>query len=236
LGQENGHRVNRLDKSDIVRATVTTNAAQLSKLLVEYAKLARKDNKEVANKTALDVVFQALKETKKASTAAIKALEQQPWWPKYVSKRIMGKGVTFRKKSAKIHIQGKGFSEADAKEVSRKIIAARLRSVAFLKSGWIPAIKRLWPIVKDKPRANRNEGGARQYGQEKGSARPARDGAICVAEIINSANGIEKIGPEAAQKAIDFVAADRAAYISRKMQETARRAANQFRAGMNAFR
>jgi hypothetical protein len=208
-----------------MRPTVTLDTRQADAVLREYARHNRRDWPDIVNAKSLDFAFRALAETPKANVEEIRALESREWWPKYVAKRIVGGGVRFRKGKAKINIQGKGFSEAEAREVSRKIIAARSRAIAFVKSGWLPAIRRLWPLVKDKVFARGSVSGAKQYGADKGSVRPAVPGDNPAAVLVNSAQGIEKVGPAAAQRALDGVAADMAVYIARKMEERARRIA-----------
>ena len=56
----------------------------------------------------------------------------------------------------------------------RNFIARRSRSVAFIKSGWIPAVKKLASVVKKKPQtASVSAQGSRQIGKPKGRAVPA---------------------------------------------------------------
>lgn len=208
-----------------MKPTISIDTREFNRVLHEYQRHSRKDWADIVNAKALDVSFRALAETPKADVSEIRALEAREWWPKYVAKRIIGGGVSFRKGKAKINIQGRGFSRAEAKLVSKKIIAARARSVAFLKSGWLPAIRRLYPLVKDRIKSGVRIGGARQYGVEKGSASPAAAGDNPAAIIINSTVGIEKMGVEPLQRAVDGAAADMAVYIARKMEETARRVA-----------
>lgn len=217
-----------------MRVIATDNVQQFGAMLREYKKWCPYDWKDIVNRKALSVAFEALKETVKAKAAEIKALESKDWWPKYIAKRITGKGVTFKrthyqkvqsKRGIKrvtthstIHYEGKGYTREEARRISKLIISARLRSIGFLKSGWLPAIRTLWPLVKDKPRGN-NASGARQYGANKGEAVPAVASANPHAVIKNSTDGIEKYGELAVSIAIDRVIADTFEYIKRKMTE-----------------
>ena len=185
-------------------ASFTIDARKFDTVLRDYQRVSRKDWKDICNSKAIDVAFRALKETPKAKAAAIKAVAKQPWWPKLISKRM-----------------GKGHTREEAAEYSRKVIASRLRSVTFLKSGWLPAVRRLWVVARDKFFAG-NAGGARQYGQAKGSVTPAVAGDNPAAIIVNSAAGIDKMGVGALQRAVDGAAADMADYIARKMEGSAR--------------
>ena len=59
-------------------------------------------------------------------------------------------------------------------EKAMSLIRQRARAVGFIKSGWIPAVRKLAAIVYKKPRGlgfRRSE--AQQFGRDKGSARPA---------------------------------------------------------------
>jgi hypothetical protein len=67
------------------------------------------------------------------------------------------------------------------------LLNARMRSIAFLKSGWIPAIRILEGLAKDKSKAGPTDREARIYGRQKGGATPAAEGVAPVATIINSA-------------------------------------------------
>jgi hypothetical protein len=55
-------------------------------------------------------------------------------------------------------------------ERARKLIAAKARSVAFIKSGWIPAVQRLAPLVGMR---GASLDGAKKIGAPKGYAIPA---------------------------------------------------------------
>ncbi len=206
-----------------MQPTIQLDTRGLNAVLQEYQRHNRRDWADICNDKALDVAFRAIPETPKADVSGIKALPSKPWWNKYVAKRIAGKGATYRKGKSKIHIQGKGYDRKDAQNVSKMIIAARSRSVAFLKSGWLPAIRRLLPLSK-KPRKSSTQG-SKQYGVDKGSATPAHPGDNPAAFIINSAIGIEKHGVAPLQRAIDGSVADMVTYINRKLEESARRVA-----------
>jgi hypothetical protein len=111
------------------------------------------------------------------------------------------------------------------------LIAARSRSPSFLKSGWLPAIKMLEPLVTDKRGApSGSYRGAKQYGVAKGASMPARPGwkVRCVIENTVRESGkrandalIRKGGP-ALQRAFDFEAASMAGEVARRLYESAR--------------
>lgn len=74
---------------------------------------------------------------------------------------------------------------------ARQLIAARLRAVAFIRSGWIYAIRALAATIGGGSFA---AGSARMSGQPKGYARPARRAvnSVVMAEIGNTALLSEK--------------------------------------------
>lgn len=66
------------------------------------------------------------------------------------------------------------------------LIAARVRSINFIRAGWIGAIRRLDAVVRRKPRVSRSRD-VKTYGVLKGGALPAADGVACAVEIFNTA-------------------------------------------------
>jgi hypothetical protein len=207
-----------------MQPTIQLDTRGFNAVLQEYQRSNRRTWPEICNAKALDVNFRALKETPKADKESIRALESKPWWPRYIRKRLKGKTVD-NKRNRKSSKLGHGATGSFAAEYSRKVIAARLRSVAFLKAGWLPGIRRLSMIVKDRFGAA-TIGGAKQYGVEKGAAIPAVSGDNPTATIINSAIGIDKMGVDALQRAVDGAAADMGEYIARKLEGNARKVAH----------
>ncbi len=207
-----------------MKPTIEIDTRAFSSVLQQYAALnRRKTFPEIVNAKALDFGFRVIKETPKASAQEIRALESKEWWPKYIAKRI-GRGVTLKNKGTKFQLQGKGYTREEGRRVSRQIIASRLRSVAFVKSGWLETIRRLYSVVRDRTFA-RGVGGARQVGAPKGSAVPARSGDNPTATMVNSAIGVDKVGVGPAERAMGQVRADMAVYVARKLEEAARRVA-----------
>jgi hypothetical protein len=72
-------------------------------------------------------------------------------------------------------------SHASLVESAKKMIAARLRSITFLASGWIPAMRKLDKYARQKVRAT-----AKQWGKPKGTARPAKETFNPFVEIENN--------------------------------------------------
>lgn len=184
--------------------------SSFSRKFQEYAALNKRDQADLANAKLLQLAFKAQELTEKADSSKIAQVATKPWWPKFISKQMRGRVVGNRK----------GAYHRAAKQLSRRFLASRKKGAGFLKSGYLPAIRRLLPIVKDRSLSRPNAfGGAKQYGQDKGSVMPAKPGDFVYAEISNSAKGITKKGAEAMEQAKQFVMADMDKYIARKMQE-----------------
>jgi hypothetical protein len=106
----------------------------------------------------------------------------------------------------------------------RKLLAARKRSVAFIKSGWLPAIKMLGPL-SDRRKQPPIDIAARQVGRAKGTAKPARSNTHPVAEIVNLASArrdekgaLIRYGSGALDQAFMEETASMWAYIEEKMR------------------
>jgi len=125
--------------------------------------------------------------------------------------------------------KGHGLYGAAMEKAIRNLLASRMRSIAFLKSGWLPAIRVLSLYAKDKSNDSIPAGneGARIYGREKGAAYPAVEGtSSIVATIINSAiaahdkkDALQLFGSKALQTAFDDEAADMESYMARKLED-----------------
>jgi hypothetical protein len=76
-------------------------------------------------------------------------------------------------------LKGAGFHGASRHDQMRaaieKKIAARERSVAYIKSGWLPSIQALAKVSTIKTTTARRDKDAKQYGKAKGQAAPAKD-------------------------------------------------------------
>jgi hypothetical protein len=103
----------------------------------------------------------------------------------------------------------------------------RLRSRAFLKSGWIWVIRQLAPVVG----TSANVRGAKAIGQAKGRAIPARPGWHVVATIINTVTaawdkkeGAQKVAEPALQRAFDKETVSMEKEIERRLTQEAKSA------------
>jgi len=212
-------------------AKLEIDTSQMTRALREYQDATKKDFAEVVNRAAVNVALRAAQFTKKADRGSIQALENQPWWPRFIAKYFRDKGSTFNKtvsgrkfgidEKVKVRrfVKGSSYSKAEARQLSRRIIGSRIRAITFIRSGWIPAIRLLAPFAKVRLRV----ADAKQRGKDKGGATPAKAGINPTSFIMNNAQGAGTVGDDALQKAVSFVASDMIAYARKKMSETARK-------------
>lgn len=104
---------------------------------------------------------------------------------------------------------------------AKRMVAARIRAVNFIKSGWLPSYNKLSKLI-DKPIRIKREG--RIVGVEKGWAIPAPKGsAVTVGEIANNAQGAAKVATFAAEYAVNETARDMIGWATDRLREDARK-------------
>lgn len=156
--------------------------SQFDAALTEELKHTKRTVAEALNQHAYYIARQALWHTKKADRATIQS--QLTARPQYAEADTLAEAILIARYRAR---GGWPASGADFERAIQKLIAARLRSVAFLKSGWIPAIRILESFAASKSGAAPRDSEAKVYGQEKGAAYPAVEGEQMTARIVNSA-------------------------------------------------
>ena len=203
-----------------------------------YRELSRKDPAIICNTKAFFIARGATRLTPKADKEKIKkelgAIVQRGK-TKGALKLVSARDYDAPLVALIINAQrgkGKGLYGVEMTEAIRKFIANRMRSIAFLKSGWLPAIKGLAALVPNKRNAPPIDRSAKQFGEAKGSFRPARDSSWkTVSTIINSAGANEnnkgaliRYGGPALQQAVNDEEASMREYVERKLRETAKAA------------
>ncbi len=129
-----------------------------------------------------------------------------------------------RKREGKPPLWGKYLTDA-----ARKLTASRIRSVNFVRSGWLASIKRLAPLIKKSPRA-----GGVKSNRPKGYALVDRRENHPAVTIVNTAmNTLSRGNPHhnpqqmkavaeaGLAKAVQEVIRDMRVYIERKLQKVA---------------
>lgn len=168
---------------------VIENLPQFVHALREYEKATHKDGETILNRAGLNVGYRAVQFTPIATAAKIRADLMRDDHMRYALTSL-----SLKKK-------GTGtLKSPQFREVVRKFIARRIASRGYLRSGWAPAIETLGGSYR-----------GRKVGKGHGWATKASVLHL-VTEIANTVPGIDKVGVEALNKAIDFVAADMLEY------------------------
>lgn len=131
-----------------------------------------------------------------------------------------------RKRDGQPPLWGKYLTDA-----ARKLTQSRIRSVNFIRSGWLASIKALAPLIKRSPRA-----GSVKADRPKGRAVVSNVYSRPSVEIINSAMNslarnntnhspekMKTIAEEGLAKSVAAVNRDMKTYIERKLQKVADR-------------
>ncbi len=200
-------------------ATITRlQMSEFNRTLGAYMTYSRRDLATILNTKGFFIARRAVIETPKASNKEIRSLYRQD------GGRLLGKMINKRRAD---HGQ-KGLYGDQMRIAARVIVSARSRSIAFIKSGWLPAIRKLEAFAERRG-APRQERGPRQYGREKGDGIPARAATFMRTTIINTASAtrdhkeaLVRYGLPALKKAFDFEIASMEAYIARKLMQSAR--------------
>jgi len=202
--------------------------AKFDSVLNEYMKWTSRTLEEALNSKAYMIARKALWFTKKADREDIKSSLRRLGLSSRGTESPRGALIinAARAKQGLPGLHGRAMAEA-----INALEAARLRSIGFLKSGWIPAIRILEGFAKDKGGAAPRDSAARVYGQEKGAAYPATADKLS-AVIVNSVgtqgrdrnNVLERIGGPALDLAFYDEANSMQDYIEKKMNEDALKA------------
>lgn len=195
---------------------------------------------DVLNKKGFFIARRAVIETPKASAANIKAELGRVTKHRGGTRTMKLTASTSRPTMSlaeailRARIYLKGGTQPTKQEMQGellKFLSARMRSIAFLKSGWLPAIRKLESAIREKSGLERmGYRDARQVGAAKGDAIPARPGFRVRVIITNSASArrdargaLLKYGGPALQRAVDYEAKSMLEEIARREAEEAKR-------------
>ena len=191
---------------------------EFDRTLREYTNYSKRDIPTIVNTKAFYIARRATIETPAVSASEIRSFTKD--------QEVMGKIINKRRGA-------RGEKGLYGKEMSKMVAtvkAARLRSRAFLKSGWIWAIKKLEPFA-EKIGAPRQDRAAKAIGKAKGDGIPARGGWSVVSKLINTVTaawdkreGAAKYAVPALKRAFDFETASMLKYIERKLTASAKKA------------
>lgn len=197
-------------------ATFHLDTKEFDRTLREYLKVSKRDLATALNTKGFYIARRAVRETPKAKVDTSAA-----------AKQIMAKAINKARRRSGLKGLFGGLMDAAIK----KMIASRRRSVGFLKSGWLPAIKRLEPLAERRGAPGMGPK-PRQFGKDFGYATPAREGwkpAVVIANTIGQSEkqehgeALQKHGGPALQRAFNAETASMREYLERKLRAAAKR-------------
>lgn len=238
-----------------MKPTLQVEVRGFNEVLKEIAKQSSREAVDVVNGRLLAVIIKALKFTEKANAQQIAAdLGQVGNQFRYTRTGRVKRGQMILREDSFaariVNARRRDYAGPDymlwgnaLDEAARKLIASRMRSVAFIKSGWIWALRQLAPLVKFGRKSNPDKD-ARAIGQPKGSALPSRPNArgIFTASAENTAliaGGGKNQAPgphnplpvaeRGLRKAFEDEKFEMERHLKRKFMEAAKRAGAQVR-------
>ena len=221
---------------------------EFDRTLKQYAEVSEKDFADIANNKALELAGGfgnanpgALQLTHHADAAVVaqqlaarvETVERVSKSGKVTKRRKLHFGIgdkdllsarivnARRKRDGQPPLWGKALTEA-----SRKLTGARIRSVNFIRSGWVASIRQLASVV-----GRVGGSGGVKADRPKGYAIAAKPGVSTSATIVNTALNPRHGGSNRAvgmaeaglQEGVRRVTANMRTYIERKLQQTADR-------------
>lgn len=214
--------------------------SNFDRTLKDYLRVNSRSLPEALNEKAYFIAGGAIRNTHKADAAKIRA-ELGAEMASVIGKR--GKALKRKKLSfsggysmslavaivvAKLRRAGESIPSASKlAEMGLNLIRSRIRSVAFIRSGWLPALRRLARFSKygkikfEMPK---------QYGKAKGGVSPATaaQGSFAKCVIWNKAGGEEKhkgalirYGTAGLEAAVNEEAVSMRKYIENKLRKNA---------------
>jgi hypothetical protein len=191
-----------------VAVNIQIDTKEFNSALRDYIKVSRRSIAEIVNKRAVNIAFKAIRHTPKALKSKI-------------NRELKAKSKLNPKAPLGAILVNKGrkpglYGEAMTSEIEA-LKQRRARTIGFIKSGWLGAVKDLQPhakVFRRPPRVN-------VQGPPKGYGKPARSGLNPTAEIVNQVAGAVKIGASALQRAINEDAIDMRDFTAKRMQQDA---------------
>lgn len=203
---------------------------EFDRVLAAYKQFTKRSVAEICNAKAYFVAKQAILDTVKSDKTKI---TNELNSPSKIAPNVPLAAIIVNKRAKAAGKSGL-FGNA-MKSAIKKLIGARNRSINFLRSGWIPAIKLLDYHLKSgdisfsRRYMPKSDNKTKQYGQPKGSAIYARKNTEkTFAQITNSVSGGKhnsdnsQVNPlilQGLQKAINKEVASMRIYIERKYNE-----------------
>ncbi len=132
----------------------------------------------------------------------------------------LGAGKSFR------GVSGRGLWGREMRDAIKYLIGTRKRSIGFIASGWLGAIKRLAPYADKIGGADSGtDETIKRLGAYKGGATPAKEGKVMIATIINNAlakhdkhNSLARHGGKGLELAFAHETKSMLTYLANKMK------------------
>lgn len=192
---------------------VKVDTTSFNKTFGRYMELTSKTLADAINQKLFDACRFALRATGKASASTVRAsLNTKTFrYPRLtVAEAMVLKG--------KPHFTQ--ITDAELKQEAKTFINKKVQTIAFAKSGWIPALKEMMPFIfKDKLTVS----GVNATGKKGGASPIKRPSNVMKGEVFNDVKGtrnlprVEGIKNQGAQDAINKVEADMVSYIEKKL-------------------
>tara|TARA_Y100000310_G_scaffold319897_1_gene375725 strand:- start:665 stop:1459 length:795 start_codon:yes stop_codon:yes gene_type:complete len=222
------------------------------RVMKEYMKVTSKTAVGAVNQKLYNIALKAMQLTPKASMKKVVKYWSEANTEKYKSRsrgrKVRKKKGGFKKKRAgskvtrhpmlpRVISAQKRFTRLtptqEMWEAVEKRQKQRKSSIAFIKSGWVPAIQafgaRVSPDFHSKPRTRVNRKLVR--GKPYGKGKPARNtgSPVATASMLNSvgsygdhaAKALSRYGKKPLRRAIDIETNDSLKYLARKMKKDA---------------
>lgn len=159
--------------------SVKADTREFDRTMKEYIQWSRRQPAEIVNAKLYFIALQAMNQTKAATKQTVRSSLQES--SRKYPKKTIGEILTYIQLRKKNKFPRKSAGMAAQVE---KFIKRRESHVQFLRSGWIPAMRKLnfWNKKGDitfvKSRAPKMPQGIKQFGIEKGSVLPARQNDV----------------------------------------------------------
>lgn len=222
-------------------AILKIDTREFQRTLRDYEKVSKRDLATILNTKGFYIARGAVRDTHKADKDKVKAeltaLVKSGKKFKTV-KRFSRFGLEYDAPLISLLINmrrgARGEKGLYGKSMANAVkgwLGARLRSIAFLRAGFIPAIKAFEPLAEKKGQAPKMDGATRQYGKPKGSAKVAKaDTWRPVASITNAASAkgdknsaLERYVGEGLRSAFAKEVASMKQYMEEKFAATAKK-------------
>lgn len=208
-----------------VMSEASFDQSRFNEVLAIYAEVCEKDLATILNTKAYYVARKALWFTKKVDRKTIFALAHEATRKR--ARAPQGGGLMVGAMISKRRGVGRGLYGKPMEAAFERVIASRIPTIAFLKSGWLPAIRGLAALAENPNKAGPMDRSARQGGADKGRYVPAVAGRLsAMIESSSQAKSDTKgalgtIGKRGLEFAFEDEARSMGEYIERKLAQRA---------------